>query len=123
MAYKDLRHWMKEIERVGELKHITAEVDWDLELSGIARRVANQDGPALLFENIKGYRSTACRRLFINGLGSRERMAMALGLPRETNFRGITEFVKERLTKQVPPVVVTSGPVKENIVKGPRLPE
>ncbi len=118
MAYQSLREWIAKIEEAGELKRITAEVDWDLELGGIARRVSNQGGPALLFENIKDYHNTACRKLFLNATGSRERMAMAVGLPRETGWRGITEFIKDRLDQLIEPVKVASGPVKQNIVKG-----
>lgn len=119
MAYESLREWIDKIEEAGELKRISAEVDWDLELSAIARRVANQEGPALLFENIKDHHNTLCRKLFLNALGTRERTAMAFGLPRETGYRGIVEFIKGRLTTRlVDPVIVPSGPVKQNIVKG-----
>ncbi len=118
MAYESLRDWIAKIEEVGQLKRITAEVDWNLELGGIARLMAIQEGPALLFENIKDYHNTACRKLFINGLGSRERVAMSLGLPRETGYRGIVEFIKENLGRRVDPVIVASGPVKQNIVRG-----
>ncbi len=118
MAYKDLRDWIAKIEEVGELKQITAEVDWDLELGAIARRVSNEGGPALLFENIKDYHDTACRKLFINAMGSRKMVAMALGLPSETGWRGMTELIKERLGRLIDPVKVASGPVKQNIVKG-----
>jgi UbiD family decarboxylase len=89
MAYRDLRQWMARIEEAGQLRRITAEVDWNLELAAIARRVATREGPALLFENIKDYHNTACRKLLIGGLGSRERLAMALNLPRETSYRFI----------------------------------
>jgi 4-hydroxy-3-polyprenylbenzoate decarboxylase len=51
MAYKGLRDWMAKLEKMGQLKRITAEVDWDLELSAIAREVLSYRGPALLFEN------------------------------------------------------------------------
>ena len=118
MAYKDLREWITRIEEIGQLKRITAEVDWDLELSAITRQVTNQQGPALLFENIKDHQNTACHKLFTNSLGTRERVAIALGLPGETTYRGIVEFVKERLRGRIAPVIVSSGPVKQNIVKG-----
>ncbi len=118
MAYKDLRDWIAKVEAAGQLKRITAEVDWDLEISAIARRVATQEGPALLFENIKDYHDTACRKLLIGGMGSRERLAMALNLPRETSYRGIVELLKERFRQLVSPLIVASGPVKENIIKG-----
>lgn len=118
MAYKDLRDWIARIEERGQLKRITAEVDWDLEISAIARRVATQEGPGLLFENIKDYHDTVCRKLLIGSLGSRERLAMALNLPQETSYRAIVELLKGKLRKLLDPVKVASGPVKENIVKG-----
>ncbi len=118
MANRSLGDWIAKLEEIEQLKRITAEVDWDLELGAIARRVSNQGGPALLFENIKDHHDTACRKLFANGLGSWERVAMALGLPRETNNRGIVEFIKQKLGQRVAPVTVASAPVKENIVTG-----
>lgn len=42
---------------------------------------------------------------------------MALGLPRETGYRGIIQFIKARLERKIAPVLVSSGPVKQNIVK------
>jgi UbiD family decarboxylase len=116
MTYPSLRDWIAKIDAVGELKHITAEVDWNLELGAIARRVVTQQGPALLFENIKDYHSTHGRRVFANGLGTRERTAMALGLPRETDYRGIVHFFKESFSCRLEPVIVTGGPVKQNVI-------
>ncbi len=118
MTCWSLRDWIARIEEIGQLKRITAEVDWDLELGAITRRVVNQEGPALLFENIKDHQNTSCRKLFINGMGSRQRVATALGLPRETTYRGIVEFFKEKVGQRVAPIIVASGPVKQNIVKG-----
>ena len=118
MAYHSLRGWIAKLEEEGLLKRITAEVDWNLELGGIARRTADEEGPALLFENVKDYESTPCRKVFVGGLASRERLAMALGLPRETSYRVIIEFIKQRLEERLDPVMVASGPVKENIIKG-----
>ncbi len=65
-----MREWIAKIEEAGQLRRITAEVDWDLELAAIARRVATQEGPVLLFENMKDYHNTICRKLFIGGLGT-----------------------------------------------------
>ena len=60
--YKSLRDWLDVLEKEGLLKHITAEVDWNLELSAIVRRNSDQQGPALLFENIKDHQNSACRK-------------------------------------------------------------
>jgi 4-hydroxy-3-polyprenylbenzoate decarboxylase len=57
----DLRDWIRHLETAGQLKRITAQVDWDEEIGAIVRKVSAQEGPALLFENIKGYpKKEAC---------------------------------------------------------------
>ncbi|MFC1979591.1 UbiD family decarboxylase [Chloroflexota bacterium] len=118
MVHESLRDWIEEIEAAGEIKHITAEVDWNLEAGAIARKVANEQGPALLFENIKDHKDTVCHKLLLNCAGSYRKTAMALGLPPETSPRGIVEFIKEKVKHKVAPIIVDSGPVKQNIVKG-----
>ncbi len=74
MAYKDLRAFLKKLEKEGELKRITAEVDWKLEVTEITDRVTKQGGPALVFENIKGSKVP----LAINLFGTHRRMNLAL---------------------------------------------
>ena len=64
MAYQSMRDWMARLEAEGLLKRITTEVDWNLELGAITRRVADQErGPAALFERI----SRAIARLRVAG--------------------------------------------------------
>ena len=48
-----LREWISLLESEGELKRITTEVDWDVEIGSITRRALTEGKPALLFENIK----------------------------------------------------------------------
>ena len=73
----DLDAWLDKVEALGELKRITAEVDPDLEAATITYLVGSERSPALLFENIKGYRDGRCTKLFVSGLGSRSRLALA----------------------------------------------
>src|SRR5262249_60371349 len=75
MAFMDMRQWMAVLEKAGALRRITAEVDWDREIGAIARRALEQKGPALLFENIKGYRGGRCNKMFVSGPGARSRVA------------------------------------------------
>ena len=75
MPYKDLQHFITVLERVGELRRISAEVDPRLEITEITDRVSKAGGPALLFENVKGSRFP----VLINAFGSYRRMALALG--------------------------------------------
>jgi len=111
VAYQSMREWIQKLEEMGLVQHITTEVDWDLELGAIARKVLYEGGPALLFENIKDHKKTACRRLFINGMGTQERVAIGLGLPRETSWRGIVEHIKGKLGHRIPPVIVPTIPM------------
>jgi UbiD family decarboxylase len=117
---KDLRDWIDHLDGEKQLKRITSQVDWNEELGAITRKVSAQEGPALLFENIKGYprKGSLCSRLFTNGMGSRQRVAMALGIPPEADDRTITCVLKERFGGRVTPKKVKSGPVKENIITG-----
>lgn len=74
MAYKNLRDFIKTIERRGHLKRIGVEVDPILEIAEINDRVVKSGGPALLFENPKGAQLPCVVNLF----GSFERMRLAL---------------------------------------------
>ena len=114
---EDLRDWISYLTEKDQLVRITAEVDWNEEIGAITRKVSRQEGPALLFENIKDYQHTSCSRLFTNGLGSRSRVALALGLPLESDYKTITFTLKDRYKGRVEPEKVSWGPVKENILR------
>jgi len=85
LAYEDLRAWIAALDRAGELKKIRTEVDPILEITEITDRVSKMGGaaapssrpggPALLFQNIKGYPGS---QVLINQFGSARRMQMAL---------------------------------------------
>jgi 4-hydroxy-3-polyprenylbenzoate decarboxylase len=55
MKYADLRDFLAQLERRGELRRIRAEVDPRFEMTEICDRVLRQAGPALLFEKPKGH--------------------------------------------------------------------
>ena len=74
MAFRDLREFIHRLEKEGELKRISVEVDPVLEITEITDRVTRAGGPALLFERPKGSRIP----LLINMLGSERRMNLAL---------------------------------------------
>jgi 4-hydroxy-3-polyprenylbenzoate decarboxylase len=118
MAYRDLRAWINKLESENELLRIKAEVDWNIELGGIARKALDEQAPALLFENIKDYRDGRCKKLFTGGIGTRKRLAMALGFQKDTHFREMVEFLRRSFKEQLKPIILDRGPVKENIIKG-----
>jgi len=64
MAYRSLRAAAKDLERTGQLVRILEEVDPDLEIAAIHRRVFEAGGPALLFEKVKGSPFPALSNLY-----------------------------------------------------------
>ncbi|WP_333876640.1 4-hydroxy-3-polyprenylbenzoate decarboxylase [Methylobacter sp.] len=89
MIYKDLRDFIKQLEKQGELKRITVEVDPYLEMTEICDRTLKQGGPALLFENPKGANIPVLANLF----GTPRRVAMGMGADSVTELRGIGELL------------------------------
>lgn len=74
MAYRDIRDFIDALERSGELRRVTAEVDPRLEIAELADRAVKTAGPALLFENPKG----ADIPVLINAYASISKMQIAL---------------------------------------------
>jgi heterodisulfide reductase subunit C len=54
MSYKNLRAAVNDLEKTGQLRRIKIEIDPDLDMAEIHRRVYDAQGPALLFERVKG---------------------------------------------------------------------
>ena len=75
MKYKDLRDFITLLETRGLLKRITHEIDPYLEMTEICDRTLRAGGPALLFENPKGYSIPVLGNLF----GTPERVALGMG--------------------------------------------
>ncbi len=64
MGYKSLQECVLDLERNNHLIRITEEVDPYLEMAAIHLRTYQQQGPALLFTNIKGSEFSAVSNLF-----------------------------------------------------------
>jgi 4-hydroxy-3-polyprenylbenzoate decarboxylase len=121
VAYEDLREWIEILDREGEFARVKTEVDWDLELGGIARENMDRGGPALLFDNIKDYQDTPCKQVFTCSLSTFSRVALMLGLPKDTPYRDLIQIWRERIRNPMKPLVVDSGPCKQNILKGDEI--
>src|SRR6185436_15822154 len=73
--FRTLSQFLAELERRGDLRRVTREVDWAYEVTEIACREARREGPALLFERVRG----AAFPLAVNVLAARRRIEWALG--------------------------------------------
>lgn len=119
MAFSDLREFIAALDKSGDLVRVRKEVDWDMEVGAISRRVFERAGPALLFEKIKDYPPGYA---ILNGpVATWRRVAIALGLPPDTAVREIYAAYEERREKKLKPVVVKAAPCQENAVTGPEV--
>jgi UbiD family decarboxylase len=118
MEYDDLRGFLNLLENKQELIHIKEPVDWDLEIGSIAHESIYRDSSAFICENIKGYTETPGRKLGMNYLANWKRIALAMGMPEDTHPRDMVLEWRKRDQNLIKPVLVDSGPCKENIVKG-----
>lgn len=94
MKYKDLRDFIATLENAGELKRIEREIDPHLEMTEIADRVLQNQGPAILFENPKGSKIPALCNLF----GTPKRVALGMGEEDVASLREVGKllaFLKE----------------------------
>src|SRR6187397_3088951 len=89
-AFPDLRAYLDQLRRDGELVTVTAPVDARLEVAEIHRRVIAAGGPALLFTNVTG----ASFPLVTNLFGTRARVEKAFGRRPLDLVRRIADIAK-----------------------------
>jgi phenylphosphate carboxylase beta subunit len=107
----DLRDFISRCEEIGELKRITAEVDWDLEISHISKINEENWGPALLFENVKGYSSPVLTGAF----GTPRRLSIAMGREASTMCELSRQWMQMSIKDVIPAIEVKTGPILENV--------
>lgn len=114
----DLRDFVAQCEKVGQLKRVKAEVDWDLEISHVAKVVEEKSGPALLFEKVKGYTSPVLTGAF----GTTQRLAVILGKDPNLSMVQLTkEWVNTAVKALTPAKEVKDGPIFENILDADKV--
>ena len=107
----DLREFLDQLEKAGELDTVAAEVDPKHELGAICK-IFNErpNSPALLFENVKGSTVPVVGQL----LASDRRVALALGLSKKNVF----EETVRRASTPITPRRVSAGPCQEVVMEG-----
>ncbi|KAL4881913.1 UbiD decarboxylyase family [Aspergillus karnatakaensis] len=120
-AAGDLRRFLKELHDEGDLLIIRKEVDPEMELAAITRRVYETEEKAPLFENIKGRHGDGLFRVLGAPVGLSRvpgqrlgRIAKSLGLPSTAAGAEIIDKINSAKSLQpLDPVEVQDGPVKE----------
>jgi 4-hydroxy-3-polyprenylbenzoate decarboxylase len=127
--FEDLREFVESLEKIDQLKRIKTRVSVDLEIAEILRRVMyKNEGPAVLFENVEGYKIPVLG----NAFGSLRRLKIALDME---NFEEIGERMSALTRLKIPhgllnkfkmlpklseiadygPKIVNGGPITEVI--------
>ena len=89
MKYRDLRDFISQLEKLGELKRVVASVSPYLEMTEICDRVLHAQGPAVLFENPAGHNMPVLANLF----GTPHRVALGMGEESATALREVGKLL------------------------------
>jgi len=133
MPYKDLRNFLDVLEQKGDLVRIKTEVDPGFEITEILERLLAKGGPAVIFENVKGYSIPVVANLY----GTVGRVALGLecdeaGLDEIGTFlaylqqpeppKGLIEAIKKlpffAKVMNLTPKTVSRGVCQEVVIRG-----
>ncbi len=89
MKYRDLRDFISQLEKLGELKYVSRPVSPNLEMTEICDRVLRTHGPAVLFKNPEGYNIPVLANLF----GTPHRVALGMGEQSVTALREVGKLL------------------------------
>src|SRR3990167_1979502 len=104
--FEDLRGYLSYLEKQGQLLRVSDEVDAKFEIAAGIRKTSDVEGPALLFESVRGFPGW---RVLGGLFATRKLVALGLGVPQD-------QMLERYLTledKRIPPEIVATGPVKE----------
>lgn len=115
---KDNREFIQALKTSGDLVTVKQEVDWDLEMGAIVRRVCENQLPAPYFKKItdyKGFEAVGAP------MATYRRLAIAMGMAADSAIPEIAaEYVNRTKGKPMAPLVLdaSKAPCKENILLG-----
>ncbi|MFN3565553.1 MAG: 4-hydroxy-3-polyprenylbenzoate decarboxylase [Burkholderiaceae bacterium] len=89
MKYSDLRDFIGQLERTGQLHRVRTIVSPRLEMTEICDRVLRSGGPALLFEQVSGHSMPVLGNLF----GTPQRVALGMGAESVAALREVGELL------------------------------
>ena len=110
MPYKDLREFMDFLAKRGELKICQKEVDTKIEIAKITDKSSKVEGPAILFKNVKGFKTPVVSGLY----GTIERNFLAIDSNKYDGFKKLDLGIRNPIQH----ILVKTGPCKEVIRTG-----
>ncbi|MBW1721579.1 MAG: UbiD family decarboxylase [Deltaproteobacteria bacterium] len=107
-AIRGLKEFALVLEDQGELQRVSLPLDPRYEIAALLSEMGKREAPALLFEKVKG-----CQTALIgNLLGTKKRLALALGIPERDLLRGHLP----NLEKKIPPVPIQEEPPSRTLL-------
>lgn len=98
MKYSDLRDFISQLERIGELRRITASVSPALEMTELGDRLLRAGGPAVLIEHPTGHTIPVLANLF----GTPKRVALGMGADSVGALREVGELLASLKEPEAP---------------------
>jgi 4-hydroxy-3-polyprenylbenzoate decarboxylase len=98
MKYADLRDFLGQLERAGELRRVPVEVSPRLEMTEICDRTLRAGGPAILFERPRGHSMPVLGNLF----GTPRRVAWGMGADDVSALREVGELLASLKEPEAP---------------------
>ena len=121
----DLRAWIARVESLGELQHVSG-AHWDQEIGAISEiNYRRKPSSALLFDDIADY--PRGYRVLTGTLSNSRRMALTMGLDPGLDTASLVRALRgkprewEAAAPRFEPDVLDSGPIFENILRGPDI--
>ncbi len=113
MPFRDLRQFLAVLEKKRELVRVKKEVNLKYEIGAYIRKTSDLQGPALLFEKVKGHKISVVGGIF----ATRKLASMAL---EATEKKAVQKFLKG-IKNPIPPKLVSKGPCQEVVLKGAKV--
>lgn len=118
LPYHDLRQWLEEARKLGEVKEVSG-LSYQRDIGMVAEMSAHDDdAPCFLFTDVPG--TLPGSRLMVNFFAGKRR-AMTLGFPSELSKLELSESFRVKhagMQKRIPPRYVDTGPVMANAMTG-----
>ncbi|MCC6888325.1 MAG: UbiD family decarboxylase [Hyphomicrobiales bacterium] len=118
IPYHDLRRWIEEARRLGEIKEVKG-LSWQREIGLVSEMALHDDNaPCFIFEDVPG--TIKGSRVLVNFFGGK-RKNMTLGFPTDLSKIELSEGFRVHYAsnfKRIPPKFVETGPVMQNVMTG-----
>jgi UbiD family decarboxylase len=116
LAYHDLRKWIEEAQKLGEIKEVKG-LSWQHDIGMVSEMALHDDNaPCFIFTDVPG--TIEGSRVLVNFFGGK-RKNMTLGFPTDLSKIELSEGFRVHYAaemKRIPPKFVADGPVMQNVM-------